>query len=202
MIKLTHVTKTFDSVPIIDDLDLTIGTGEFVVFSGASGAGKTTLLNLLGGLERPDSGQIIVDDRDITNRKNLTEYYRNTVSFLFQNFALIENKTVKQNLELIQKKTRTELTIADALTQVGIKELLNRKIYQLSGGEQQRVALARIMLKRSSIILADEPTGSLDAKNADVVMSILKKLNQAGKTLIVVTHDPRIKQQAERIVDL
>lgn len=124
------------------------------------------------------------------------------MGFLFQNFALIENKTVKENLELIREKSRTSYTIGEVLERVGMADKADRKVFTLSGGEQQRVALARLFLKKCSIILADEPTGSLDAKNAEIVMKILMELNKSGKTVILVTHDEKIKKMSGRVMEL
>ena len=118
------------------------------------------------------------------------------------NFALIENKTVEQNLELIRKGSRTNYTIEEVLERVGLGSKRNSKVYTLSGGEQQRVALARLFLKKCDIILADEPTGSLDAKNAQIIMDILLSLNAEGKTVIIVTHDQKIKDKAQRVIEL
>lgn len=202
MIQIVGLTKSFGDHVIFDNLSFEIADGEFVVFSGKSGCGKTTMLNLIGGIDTPDSGQIIVDGTDITKQKNRIEYFRTKVSFLFQNFALIENKTVAENLNMVKKQSRTEVTTEQALKKVGLEDKLNAKVYTLSGGEQQRVALARIMIKQCSIILADEPTGSLDAENAGIVMDILTELNKQGKTVILVTHDESLKGRGSRIINM
>lgn len=202
MIQIVGLTKSFGDHVIFDNLSFEIADGEFVVFSGKSGCGKTTMLNLIGGIDTPDSGQIIVDGMDITRQKNRIEYFRTKVSFLFQNFALIENKTVEENLKMVKPHSRTEVTIEQALKKVGLEDKLNAKVYTLSGGEQQRVALARIMIKQCSIILADEPTGSLDSENAKGVMDILTELNKQGKTVILVTHDESLKGCGSRIINM
>lgn len=202
MIEVKSLTKSFGENTVFKDLSFKIDDGEFVVFSGKSGCGKTTMLNLIGGIDTPDSGEILVDGADITKQKNRIEYFRSKVSFLFQNFALIDNKTVEENLNMVKKNTRTDTTIEQALVSVGIKDKLKAKVYTLSGGEQQRVALARIMIKKCDIILADEPTGSLDKENAQGVMEILKKLNEQGKTVILVTHDEELKKTGSRIIEL
>lgn len=202
MIQLQNVSKKFSKKILFDDFNLNIDDGEFIVFHGNSGCGKTTLLNMLGGLEKPDNGSIIIDEIDITHEKNLRHYYTYKVGFLFQNFALLENKTVKQNLNLIQKKARNNISIENVLSSVGLLDKIDTKVYKLSGGEQQRVALARLMLKKCDIILADEPTGSLDSRNADIVMNILHKLNENGKTIILVTHNENYIKTAERVVEL
>ena len=157
---------------------------------------------MIGGIEPVDSGKIIVDGIDITRRINKKKYYKNIVGFLFQNFALLENKTVRQNLELIQKTGRSEIKIDEALDRVGLGNSAEKKVYKLSGGEQQRIALARLMVKKCSLILADEPTGSLDKKNSDMVMEILHDLNREGKTVIMVTHDMTIVKEENFVIHI
>ncbi len=202
MIQIQNVTKKFGDRVLFSGLSTEIEDGEFVVFSGVSGCGKTTLLNMIGGLERFSEGQILVDGMDIRKRKNLLKFYRGTVGFLFQNFALMENKTVLQNLEIVKAGCRSKTSPAQALEAVGLSGKETAKVYTLSGGEQQRLALARLMVKQCSLILADEPTGSLDKGNARAVMEILKKLNSDGKTVVLVTHDEELKLQGNKIVEL
>lgn len=202
MITIEKLSKSFDDKTLFSNFNLVIETGDFVIFSGPSGCGKTTLLNMIGAIENIDEGSILIDDLDIRNKKNHLQYFRTKVGFLFQNFALVDNKTVKENLGLIRKGSKTDLSITEALKTVGLEDKLNKKVYTLSGGEQQRVALARLMLKKCDIILADEPTGSLDKDNAEIVLNILKKLNQAGKTIILVTHDEEIKKQGNKVINL
>lgn len=202
MIIIKHLCKAFGSHVIFDDFNLTIDDGDFVVFSGVSGCGKTTLLNLIGGLEAPDSGEITVDGTDITKIRRKLNYYKYKVGFLFQSFALIDNKTVLENLQIVKSNAKSGTTVGEALEAVGLSGKENSKIYTLSGGEQQRVALARLMIKKCDIILADEPTGSLDRENADAVMNILKNMNQQGKTIIVVTHDESYKSFGNKNIEL
>ncbi|MCM1049939.1 MAG: ABC transporter ATP-binding protein [Clostridiales bacterium] len=202
MIEIKHLSKSFDEKQLFEDFNLTIGDGEFVVFWGESGCGKTTLLNMIGSLEKIDSGEILVNHKDIFLRKNQREYLKNEVGFLFQNFALIEAKTVRENLEMVKKQTRSEYTTEQALEYVGLSDVIDKKVYKLSGGEQQRVALARLMIKKCSIILADEPTGSLDSNNADKVIELLKSLNGMGKTVILVTHVEKYKQMGFRTIEI
>lgn len=202
MIELTNVSKTFEETVLFDQLNLRIKTGEFVVFSGPSGCGKTTLLNMIGALEPFDRGSILVDGIDISKRKNRLLYFRNKVGFVFQNFVLMEEKTVRQNLELIQPKNRTKISPEKALELVKLDGKMDNKVHTLSGGEQQRVALARLLIKKCSLVLADEPTGSLDRENAAVVVSILKILNKMGKTIILVTHDEELKKVGDRVIEL
>ena len=141
--------------------------GKTLGIVGESGCGKSTLLNMIGGIETPDKGSIIVNGFDVAKKGKKQKYFKEVVGFLFQNFALLENKTVKENLEIIKKSGRTDISINEALEKVGLQKVINKKVYQLSGGEQQRVALARLMLKKCSIVLADEPTGSLSKKNCE-----------------------------------
>ncbi len=202
MIELTNVKKSFDSKPLFQNLNLKIEKGEFVVFSGPSGCGKTTLLNMIGALEPFQGGSIRVAGMDVTKRKNQLQYYSDVVGFVFQNFVLIEDKTVRQNLELVRPKSRTNISIEKALELVKLGDKLDSRVYTLSGGEQQRVALARLLIKKCDLILADEPTGSLDRQNAKMVMDILKILHKYGKTIILVTHDEEIKRAGDRIIEL
>lgn len=202
MIEIKNLCKSFDDHVIFDGFSLKINTGDFILITGNSGCGKTTLLNMIGGLEKPDSGEIIIDGEDIYKKKNNRDFYLYKVGFLFQNFALIENKTVSENILLVQKKARSEITLDDALSFTGIKEKADTKVYKLSGGEQQRVAIARLIFKKCEIILADEPTGSLDAGNTDTVMKLLHKINDRGKTVIIVTHNERIIETERNVVRL
>lgn len=202
MITGRKIIKKFENLVVFDGLDFEIQDGEFVCFSGESGAGKTTLLNIIGLLEPIDSGELLINGKAYRSNKEKREYYRNEVGFLFQNFALIENKTVRQNLEIVKSNGPDTISIEDAVARVGLKDKLDNKIYTLSGGEQQRIALARLILKQCNIILADEPTGSLDKRNSDIVMNLLKALNREGKTVIIVTHDEEIKKQADRRIEL
>ncbi|MGG3123100.1 ATP-binding cassette domain-containing protein [Priestia megaterium] len=202
MIEIRGLTKKFEDKVIFDKFDLKINKKDFTIFSGPSGCGKTTLLNMIGAIETFEEGQIFVDGINIMNSKEHLNYFRTKIGFLFQNFALVDNKTVKENLKLIHKNSRTNISIESALQTVGLQNKLNKKVYTLSGGEQQRVALARLMLKKCDVILADEPTGSLDKANAEKVLNILKELNEQGKTIILVTHDENIKKQGNRIINL
>ncbi|MFQ9934692.1 MAG: ABC transporter ATP-binding protein [Lachnospiraceae bacterium] len=202
MIEIENLCKSFGNKVLFDKFNLTIRDGEFIVFAGESGCGKTTLLNMIGGLEKTDSGIIRIDGKDIKERKNLKEYYLYKVGFLFQNFALVENKTVRENLEFVQKKARTDISIEEALNKVGLADKINEKIYKLSGGEQQRVAAARLLVKKCMIVLADEPTGSLDSRNGKRIMEMLHMMNEMGKTIIVVTHNENIINSERRVVQL
>lgn len=202
MIIIRNLNKRFGDITLFDDYNLEIQDGEFVVFSGASGCGKTTLINMIGGIEPISGGEIHIDEYKLEKKKPSAVFFQKKVGFVFQNFGLVENKTVRQNLKMVDKKFRTNYTIEDSLEIVGLLDKIDEKIYRLSGGEQQRVALSRLILKQCDLILADEPTGSLDWDNAKIVVDILKKLHSMGKTIIMVTHDSRLLEIAERVIYL
>lgn len=202
MIQINHVKKTIGGHVIFDDLSMQIADQEFAVLTGPSGCGKTTLLHMIGGIEPVDSGDILVGDFNVAKGKNLMHYYRHEVGFLFQNFALVERKTVAENLSMIRKDARSSLSMADALRRVGMEGKEKQMVYSLAGGEQQRIALARLMMKQCSLILADEPTGSLDPNNAAQVMGILKSFSEMGKTVIMVTHAPNLIEPSMRHIAL
>ena len=195
MIEGIDIRKSFNEIALFDGLSFKINDGEFVCFSGESGKGKTTLLNMIGQIEPLSSGKILYDGKEIIRNKDRLEFFRKKVGFVFQNFALVENKTVEQNLMFVQRKDRENISIEDCLNKVGLKDKRKKKIFTLSGGEQQRVALARLFIKKCDLILADEPTGSLDSRNAQIVMDILKDLNISGKTIVLVTHDTLAKKK-------
>lgn len=202
MIEGINLCKSYGDHIILDKFNFKINDGECVCFSGKSGTGKTTLLNMIGLLESYDQGELLIDGKLYGNNRDKRQFYREKVGFLFQNFALIDNKTVEDNLELIKKSYRTGYSVKEVLEIVGLEDKLESKVYTLSGGEQQRVALARLYLKQCDLILADEPTGSLDSENAQTVLKMLFDLNAKGKTLIIVTHDEDVKKRVGRIIDL
>ncbi len=198
MIQLKELKKKFGEHVLFENVNLTVEDGEFLVITGKSGCGKSTLLNMIGGLEPATEGSIWVNSYEVTKKGLSVDYYREVVGFLFQNFALVENKTVRQNLELIPKRARSGSSISEVLAQVDLAGKEEEKVYRLSGGEQQRVALARLIYKRCSLVLADEPTASLDAENARKVMELLRKLNEAGKTVLLVTHNLDYRKLSSR----
>ena len=155
MIEIQNLKKAFGDRILFDDFNLTTNTGEMVIFSGASGSGKTTLLNMIGSLESVDDGLIVVDGLDIGKKRNQLRYFKEKVGFIFQNFVLIEDKTIRQNLEIIKKENRSDMSIENALAKVGLSDKLDSKVYTLSGGEQQRASLARLMVKKCDLVLAD-----------------------------------------------
>lgn len=206
MIELTDVCKKYENKVIFDKFSLKVEEGEFVAIVGKSGCGKSTLLNIIGLLERVDDGFVCIDD-DKNMRpqgRAAVKIIREKISYLFQNFALVDEETVLYNLKLALhyvKGNKIEM-IKNALEEVGLSGYEDKKIYQLSGGEQQRVALARVMIKPSKIVLADEPTGCLDAENRDMVIDILRKIQEQGKTVLIVTHDKNVAEKCDRVVEL
>ena len=174
---------------------------------GKSGAGKTTFLNVLSGLEQPSSGKVVISDLTV-NGKNRKKLYRTSFGFIFQNFGLIDTETVKQNLELglvNQKLTKGQKSkrMQSALKQVGLEKMpFNQKVYTLSGGEQQRIALARILLKTPKVIFADEPTGSLDSENSQVVLKTLLNNFDPAATIVIATHDPSVWQECDYLIKI
>lgn len=196
-IRLKNINKSFDK-EIFKNYSLEIEKGELVAIVGKSGSGKSTLLNIIGGLEKIDSGIVEINECEIT-KKNLVNIYKKEISFLFQNFALVDEWTTLKNLELVEKNKEK---IKIALKQVGLETKINEKIYALSGGEQQRVALARVILQNNDIILADEPTGSLDKDNRDIIFNLLANLNKEGKTVVIVTHDEELSSKCSKIIKI
>lgn len=208
MIELQHIWKQFGSRIIFSDLNLNFQSGMVYALIGDSGCGKTTLLNMLAKLETFDKGEIVYKGKSLTSIKN-EEFYRNELGYLFQNFGLLESQTIRENLELgligkkQNKKQEKEKLLLQALQAVRLDYLsLNQKIYELSGGEAQRVALAKIILKDPPLILADEPTASLDPKNSKEIMEILLELRNANRTIIIATHNPSIWKMADQVIHL
>ncbi|MBS9804915.1 putative bacteriocin export ABC transporter [Bacillus toyonensis] len=205
-IKLDHITKKFGEKYIFQNFSLDIYKNEFIGIMGKSGAGKSTLLNIIGLLDEPDEGTVMIEGYD-NPYKHKKIFFRNKLGYIFQNFALMDNETVGKNLEValkFQKVTKEEKKdlMKNVLEQVGLSCSLKTKVYTLSGGEQQRLAIARVLLKKCNIILADEPTGSLDKENRDQVINLLKKLHNEGKTIIIVTHDINLQNSFSRIINL
>ena len=208
MIELQHIWKQFGSRIIFSDLNLNFQSGMVYALIGNSGCGKTTLLNMLAKLETFDKGEIVYKGKSLTSLKN-EEFYRNELGYLFQNFGLLESQTIRENLELgligkkQNKKQEKERLLLQALQAVRLDYLsLNQKIYELSGGEAQRIALAKIILKNPPLILADEPAASLDPKNSKEIMEILLELRNANRTIIIATHNPSIWKMADQVIHL
>ena len=198
-IDLLNVSKSFGSKKIFTDLNLKFESGKSYALIGGSGSGKSTLLNIIGRLEKIDSGNVLVDKQDIWKIKERT-FFKNTVGYVFQNYSLIDNKTVYDNLKLI---TKDKKTITDVLEKVGLSnDYLHQKIYELSGGQAQRVAIARMLMKPRKIILADEPTGALDGEIGKEIIRLLLNEKDEDKYVIIATHDPAVYNKVDVIIDM
>ncbi|MGP1504321.1 MAG: putative bacteriocin export ABC transporter [Eggerthia catenaformis] len=208
MLELKNISKSYNNYIILNNISISVRKKEIIAITGPSGSGKSTLLNIMGLLERPDTGHILYNGILINHKSHQSSLLmRHTISYLFQNFALVDSMTVYDNLLIglkytqYNKKEKKKL-IEESLLKVGLQNMSNRKIYTLSGGEQQRTALARTLLKESQIILCDEPTGSLDSINSQMILQLLFQCRQQGKTIVIVTHDPKIASQCDRIINI
>lgn len=198
-IELLNVTKKFGSKKIFTDLNIEFEAGKSYALIGGSGSGKSTLLNIIGRLERINSGNVLVDGQDIWKMKERI-FFKNIIGYVFQNYSLIENRTVYENLKLINKDKKI---ITDVLEKVGLSsDYLNQKIYELSGGQAQRVAIARMLMKPRKIILADEPTGALDGEIGKEIIHLLLKETAEDKYVIIATHDPAVYSKVDCIINM
>lgn len=212
IVRTENLSKTYGSgenlVRAIDDVNLKIEKGEFIAIVGPSGSGKSTLLHLLGGVDNPSSGKIIIDGNDISkySSKELALFRRRKVGLIYQFYNLIPNLTVRHNIELplkLDKRKIKEETLLDTVRKLGIENKLDSFPSELSGGQQQRVAIARSLIYSPSLVLADEPTGNLDRENSREIIEILKYFNRTLKqTIIVITHDESIALEAERVITI
>lgn len=213
MIKVSKLTKEYNmgriKVPALRGLDLEFPRGQFTAIMGPSGSGKSTLMNILGCLDRPTGGQYFLDGSDVSRKSDneLADLRNRFIGFIFQTYNLLSRTDAMANVELpliyrgMRAKERRERAAA-ALEAVGLKERMRHKPNELSGGEQQRVAIARAVAGDPKVILADEPTGNLDSRSGEEVMTIFQDLHERGITLVLVTHDPDIARHANRIVSL
>lgn len=198
-IEIVNVTKKYGSKEIFTDLNLTFEAGKSYALIGGSGSGKSTLLNIIGRLEKIDSGKVLVDKQDIWKIKERT-YFKNTIGYVFQNYSLIENKTVYDNLKLLNKDKKI---ISEMLEKVGLsRDYLKHKIYELSGGQARRVAIARMLMKPRKIILADEPTGALDSEIGNEIINLLLSETTKNYYVIIATHDPAVYSKVDVIIDI
>ena len=193
--------KTFYA---LDHIDLTMEKGEFVVVLGPSGAGKSTLLNLLGGMDSPTGGSIRIGDQDIAamNGKQLTKFRASNVGFVFQFYNIMPTLTVEENVGIIRDVTETDYDVMDVLAGVGLQQHATKFPSELSGGEQQRVSIARAIMKKPDVLLCDEPTGALDSNTGVGVLQLLRDQTKNGTTVIVVTHNTLIAEIADRVIRL
>lgn len=206
-LKLSEVCKRYKTgaveVNALNNVSFELEDGEFAVVLGSSGAGKTTLLNLLGGMDNATSGEIVLDGKNITalNRKGLTEYRRGDVGFVFQFYNLMPNLTAKENVEIAVEICKDHLDPEEILNEVGLSERLNSFPAQLSGGEQQRVSIARAIAKNPKLLLCDEPTGALDYETGKKILKLLYDVSRERKRLvIVVTHNSALKDMADKVI--
>lgn len=211
LIRIKNLMKSYqlggETVHALNDVTLSIDKGEFIAIIGPSGSGKSTLMNMLGCLDRPDSGEYFLGGKEIgmMNDRDLATIRNQKIGFIFQNFNLLPKLTAVENVELpliyrgTPGKERREIAL-NALLKVGLKDRAGHLPTQLSGGQQQRVAIARALAGNPSILLADEPTGALDSKTSNEILQLMKELNEAGNTIILITHDLSIARQAKKMI--
>ncbi len=206
LLELKNISKIYGDLHALDDVSLTVDKGEWIAIMGPSGSGKSTMMNIISCMDRPTSGQVIFDGKDITkeSRRKLTEFHRDKIGLVFQQFHLINYLNALENVMVAQyyHSMPDEKEAMEALERVGLKDRAKHLPSQLSGGEQQRVCIARALINSPELILADEPTGNLDEANENIVLDIFRQLHKEGTSLVVVTHDPEVGEVAQRIVRL
>jgi putative ABC transport system ATP-binding protein len=206
LVQVEQLEKRFGEVRALDRVSFDVEAGEWIAIMGPSGSGKTTLINILGGLEHPSGGRVVVDGLEIGNlgERELTRYRADKIGFVFQQFHLVPYLTALENVMLAQyfHSITDEKEAAEALCRVDLGDRLSHVPAELSGGEQQRVAIARALINQPKVILADEPTGNLDEANEAIVLRLLHELNDAGHTILVVTHSQAIGNLADRRIEL
>ncbi len=209
LLRVCSVTKTYivgdASINALDDLSFSVDEGEFAIILGPSGSGKTTLLNLIGGMDTITSGDLFVKDKNLKNMtsKELCDYRRNDVGFVFQFYNLMPNLTALENVELATEMCRNAYDPKEILEKVGLKERMNNFPAQLSGGEQQRVSIARALAKNPQLLLCDEPTGALDYETGKKILSTLKTMcEEEKKTVVVVTHNSALAGMADKVIHI
>lgn len=207
ILTVEHLRKTYQmgevEVHALVDATFTVEEGEFVVILGPSGSGKSTLLNIIGGMDQASGGRVLLGDREVTdfNEKQLTLFRRDAVGFVFQNYNIMPNLTAEENVELATEVSRDPLPVEEILEAVGLSERRDHFPSQMSGGEQQRVSIARAVAKNPEILLCDEPTGALDFNTGISILALLRKLNrEMGKTVLVITHNADIARMADRVI--
>ncbi|WP_444961639.1 ABC transporter ATP-binding protein [Nocardiopsis sp. M1B1] len=204
MIYIERISKSFGRRTLWSDLDLTIPSGQMTAFVGPSGSGKSTLLNCIGLPETVDTGRIVFKEKDLTrlSASGRRRFRRDNLGYLFQNYALVENATVAANLDITKNAgsrlaLRRRIDYREVLEHVGLAGRSKEKVHHLSGGEQQRVALARLTVKRPAIVLADEPTGALDEANTRMVINVLREMSNQGCAVVIATHDDRVRDSCD-----
>ena len=206
LVQVENLSKKFGAVRALDDVGFEVASGEWIAIMGPSGSGKTTLMNILGGLDRPTGGRVLVDGTDVATlgERELTRYRAEKIGLVFQQFHLVPYLSAVENVMLAQyfHSVADEAEAARALERVGLGDRLKHLPSQLSGGEQQRVAVARALINQPKLILADEPTGNLDEANEQTVLALLQDLHASGHTILVVTHSQAIGRMAGRRIEL
>ncbi len=207
LIELKNVSKTYMTgdikTQVLKNVNFTIDEGELVVILGASGAGKSTILNLIGGLENPTSGEILVDGKDISKMKEneLTKYRAEKIGFVFQFYNLIANLTALENVEFASESVKDKLDAKEVMKKVGLQDKLGSFSSQMSGGEQQRVAIARAIAKNPRVLLCDEPTGALDYVNSKAILGVIEEMSkETKKCIILITHNNAIAEMADKVI--
>ena len=206
ILKLVDVSKIYGELKALDKINLSVEKGEWISIMGPSGSGKTTMMNIIGAMDKPSLGEVILDGEDIAKKspKELTAIRRDKIGLIFQQFHLVNYLSALENVMMSQyyHSMPDAQEAMEALAAVGLAERAKHLPNQLSGGEQQRVCIARALINHPAILLADEPTGNLDEKNEYIVLDIFEKLHNAGSTIIVVTHDPEVGEESERMITL
>jgi putative ABC transport system ATP-binding protein len=206
LVQVENLEKRFGDVRALDRVSFDVEPGEWIAIMGPSGSGKTSLINILGGLDHPTSGRVVVDGLEIGNlaERELTRYRSDKIGFVFQQFHLVPYLTAVENVMLAQyfHSITDEKEASEALQRVGLGDRLTHLPAELSGGEQQRVAIARALINQPKLILADEPTGNLDEANEAIILDLLRELHRAGHTILVVTHSQTIGNLTDRRVEL
>lgn len=206
LLELKDISKIYGSVKALQNIDLQVSQGEWLAIMGPSGSGKTTMMNIIGCMDKPSNGSVILDGMNIAKEsaKSLTNIRRDKIGLIFQQFHLINYLTALENVMVAQyyHSMPDEKEALQALERVGLGDRAKHLSSQLSGGEQQRVCIARALINYPMLILADEPTGNLDETNEKIVLDIFKQLHHDGSTIIVVTHDPEVAEEAQRTVVL
>lgn len=207
IVEFKNVTRVYTSgdheLRALDGVDMTLDEGKFVVVLGPSGAGKSTMLNILGGLDSPTEGKVIVEGKDISTLSNdeLADYRAKTVGFVFQFYNLVPTLTVHENVSLVKEIVPDALSATKMIEEVGLSDHLKNFPAELSGGEQQRVSIARALAKNPKILLCDEPTGALDSETGVLVLKLLLKMARSyGKTIVIVTHNQNIAKMADTVI--
>ena len=208
IVELKNVSKVYkigdNEFKALNDIDLTLNKGEMIVILGPSGAGKSTLLNLIGGMDTPSNGKVIIDGENISeyNENKLSEYRAENVGFIFQFYNILPSLTVKENVDIVKDIVKNPISTEEALKGVGLEKHSKKFPNQLSGGEQQRVSIARAIAKNPKLLLADEPTGALDYQTGKSILKLLQDTCKKGMTVVVITHNQAIAPMANRIIKI